>query len=144
MVHGVQYINLDATYMAKKHYCPDCKCELKKIKVSKIVNSGSEEAKDMPKMFSKIRIGSRGVQFRSYYFVGDIKYVWKEFECDCCHRHFTVEEMKEIEGISTPDVQERSPEEIKKIKIKKLIFNKILPIVILILIAIIYKFVFEK
>lgn len=30
----------------KKHYCPVCGEELQKIKVSKIVNSKSEEAKD--------------------------------------------------------------------------------------------------
>jgi hypothetical protein len=144
MAHGVQYVNQDIGYMSKKHYCPDCKCELKKVNVSKIINSGSEEAKNMPKMFSKTRIGIRGIQFRSYRYVGDIEYIWKEFDCENCKRHFTVEEMKEIEGISSPEVQERSPEEIKKIKIKKLIFNKILPIAILILIGIIYKLVFEK
>ena len=140
MANTIQYINKDSAYIAKKHYCPVCNSELKKVNVSKVINSGSEEAKDMPKMFSSTVIGSRGVKFRSYKAVGDVKFVWKEFDCESCNRHFTVEEMKEIEGITQNETQERSPEEIKKIKTKKLLFNKILPFAILALIAIISYF----
>ncbi len=140
MAHGIQYINKDAAYMAKKHFCPDCKTELKKVKVSKVINSSSEEAKEMPKMFSRTIVGSRGIKFRKFNYMGDIKYVWKEFECDSCHRHFTVEEMKELEGVKTPEAKELSPEELKRIKIKRLLFNKILPIAIIALIAIISYF----
>lgn len=143
MAHGIRYINNDIAYVSKKHFCPDCKCELRKVEVSKVVNSDSDEAKNMPKMFSKTRIGSRGIKFRSYNYIGDIKYVWKEFECDICHRHFTVEEMKKIEGMSL-ESKERAPEEIKKIKIKRFIFNKVLPAIILILIAWAYQFFFGK
>ena len=143
MANGIRYINNDILYMSKQHFCPDCKCELKKVKVSKIVNSNSAEANDMPKMFSKTRIGARGVKFRSYNYVGDTKYVWKEFECENCHRHFTVEEMKEIEGL-TSHTNEKTPEELKRIKIKQLIFNKILPAIILIIIALVYRFFLKK
>lgn len=137
MVHGVRYIGKDAIYLSKKHYCPDCKTELKKVNVSKVLNSNSEEAKNMPKILSRTIIGSRGIKFRNYNYLGNIKYVWKEFMCKNCHRHFTVEEMKEIEGVSTVKAEELSPEERKRIQRKKLIFNTILPLIILILIAII-------
>lgn len=133
----IQYINKDSIYLAKKHYCPDCKCEVKKVKVSNVANDASEEDKDLPKMFSKTLIGSKGIKFRTYNYIGDTTYVWKEFECEKCRRHFTVEE---IEGIADSQPQERSPEEIKKIKIKKLIFNKVLPISIVILIAVLQYF----
>lgn len=145
MPHAIQYVSQDIVYMSKPHYCPDCGDPLKKVKVSRVVNSGSDEAKDMPQMFSKTRVGARGVQFRSYRFVGDVKYVWKEFECERCHRHLTVEEMMQIEGVTdtaAPEkAAEKSPEELRRIKIKKLIFNKILPFVILALIAVICHYV---
>lgn len=141
MPHAVQYINNDPIYMAKKHYCPDCKCELQKVKVSKVVNSSSDEAKDIPKLFSKTVVGSRGVKFRRYNYIGDVKYVYKEFECEKCGRHFTVDEMKKIEGVDDVPPEELSPEEQRKIKIDRFIFNKVLPVAVLILIAVIYHFI---
>lgn len=141
MAHSVIFINNDSAYLARKHLCPNCQMELNKIKVSKIVNSRSEEAKNMPKMHSQTMIGSRGIKFRSYNYVGNVKYVWKELECPNCHLHFTVDQMKEIEGITSSSVPERSPQELKRIKIKKLIFNWILPIVTFALIAFIIHFV---
>lgn len=141
MAHAIRYINKDSSYLSQKHYCPDCQSVLKKIKVSKVMNSNSQEAADMPKMFSKTRVGIGRVKFRRYNYVGDVEYIWNELECEICNRHFTVEEMKKIEGVAMANLHERSPEEIKKIKQKKLLFNTILPIIILILIAIVHKIV---
>ena len=140
MANSVQYINQDVIYLSRQHYCPHCQSELKKVEVSKILDRRSEEAKNMPKMFSKTVISSRGIRFRNYNFAGNVKYVWKEFECDTCNCHFTIEEMKKIEGIVESEISEKSPEEAKKVKLKKLIFNKILPFALFIVIAIIYYF----
>ncbi len=81
MLNGIKYFNNDVFYMMKKHYCPDCKTLLKKVKVSRIVNSKSPEAKNFD--FSDVD--------------GNVKFVWKEFECSECKRHITVSEMREIE-----------------------------------------------
>lgn len=81
MLNGIKYFNNDIFYMMKKHYCPDCKALLKKVKVSRIVNSKSPEAKNFD--FSDVD--------------GNVKFVWKEFECSECKRHITVSEMREIE-----------------------------------------------
>ncbi len=143
MAHAVMQVSEDIVYLSKKHFCPSCNSELKKVKVSKIVNSASEEAKNMPKMFSRTHIGSRGIKLRSYKFIGDVKYIFTEFECETCKRHFTVEEMKKIEGVLPDVTEERSPEEEKRIQRKRFIFNKVVPIVILILIALI-RFIVSK
>ena len=95
----------------------------------------------MPKMFSRTIVGSKGFKFRNYNYAGDITYIWKEFECNTCHRHFTIKEMKEIEGIKNSETQALSSEEIRKINRKKLIFNRILPIAFILLIVIIHYFV---
>ncbi len=85
MLNGIKYFNDDVIYMIKKHYCPDCKTLLQKVKVSRIVNSKSPEAKNFD--FSNV----------DTWFIGNVKFVWKEFECPECKRHITVKEMKEIE-----------------------------------------------
>ena len=104
---NVIYRNDDPIYMAKKHYCPACNIELKKVKVSQIVdNSSQEDGQKNTTLFSDTRVGSRGVQFRKYKYIGETKYVWKEFDCEQCGRHFTVTQMKTIE--SAP--QERKKE----------------------------------
>lgn len=85
---GYSYFNKDVAYVSfKKHDCPCCHHLLKTVKVSRVVNSRSPEAKDF-----NFRMG------RSY-MVGDVKFVWKEFECPECKKHFTVEELKRLEGI---------------------------------------------
>lgn len=143
MAKADRYISGDIVYLSKKHYCPECGAELKTVKVSKEIDPDSNEAKEMPKMFSKTIVGSRGVKFRRYNYAGDTTYVWKEFECEKCSRHLTVDEMKEIEEVSDGEEIEQSPEEIKRIKRKNLIYNIILPIAILALAAIIKFFVKE-
>lgn len=81
MITGIQYFNDNVLYMMKKHYCPFCNTRLKKVKVSCIVNSDSPEAKDFD--FTDL--------------CGNVKFVWKEFECEQCKKHFTVKEMKKFE-----------------------------------------------
>lgn len=91
MIHGRKYFNNDVLYLRKKHYCPQCKALLKTVKVSKIVNSQSPEAKDFD--------FSCGDGFLT----GDVKFTWKELECPTCNRHLTVREMKQLEGIAPVD-----------------------------------------
>ena len=104
---NIIYRNDDLFYMTKKHYCPACGAVLKKVKVSQIVDGSSQEdGQKNSTLFSDTRIGSRGVQFRKYKYIGETKYVWKEFDCEQCGRHFTVTQLKTIE--SAP--QERKKE----------------------------------
>ena len=104
---NIVYRNDDPFYMTKKHYCPACNVALKKVKVSQIVdNSSQEDAQKNTTLFSDTRIGSRGIQLRKYKYIGETKYVWKEFDCEQCGRHFTVTQIKNIE--SAP--QERKKE----------------------------------
>lgn len=100
MVHGVRYVRQDISYLSKKHSCPVCGTQMNVVKRSKVINSGSDEAQNIPPIVPKTVIGSRGVKFRKYTAAGNIKWIWKEFECPTCNRHFTVEKMKTIE--STP------------------------------------------
>ena len=104
---NVIYRNEDPIYMAKKHYCPACNIKLKKVKVSQIVDGSSQEdGQKSSTLFSDTRIGSKGVQFRKYKYMGETQYVWKEFDCEQCGRHFTVTQIKTLE--SAP--QERKKE----------------------------------
>ena len=89
MIHGIKYFNEDLFYVRKAHFCPDCKAKMKTVKVNRVVNSRSPEAKDFD--FS----GADGT-----YAVGNIKFVWKEFECPSCGSHLTVQHMKEAEGVA--------------------------------------------
>lgn len=75
------YVNL------KKHYCPVCGKLLIKTKVSKIVNSNSQEARDFD--FHTL----------DNYMIGDVKFVWTEFECVDCNRNYPIEEMKRMEKV---------------------------------------------
>ncbi|MBQ2770607.1 MAG: hypothetical protein IJF41_05170 [Clostridia bacterium] len=70
----------------KKHYCPVCNEKLKKVKISRIVNSRSEEAKDFD--FSSSGDG---------YMTGNVKFVWTEFACSDCTRNFSVNEIYDYE-----------------------------------------------
>ena len=85
---GIHYFNHDVFYLWKKHYCPQCKKQLKTIKVSRVVDTNSPEAKQFPS--------------RKYYgipiAVKKVKYVWKEFQCLNCAKHFTIQDIKNIEA----------------------------------------------
>lgn len=86
MIVGFKYINNAFFYtIFKKHYCPDCNVKLKRIKKSKIVNSKSPEAKYYD--FSS----------PDGYFVGDVKFIWKDFKCPKCEIEIPVDEMRKIE-----------------------------------------------
>ena len=101
MVHGIRYVRQDISYLSKKHSCPVCGTQMKVVKRSKVINSCSDEAQNIPPIVPKTVIGSRGVKFRTYNAVGNIKWIWKELECPSCNRYFTVDEMKEIESAPT-------------------------------------------
>lgn len=53
-----------------------------KIKVSKVVNWKSEEAKNFD--FSAC----------DSFMIGNIKFVWTEFQCPICKRQITIDEMR--------------------------------------------------
>ena len=69
----------------KKHFCPTCKEQLRKIGVSKIVNSNSPESRNFD--FSQ----------GDSYMVGDVKFIWTEFKCLKCGFQVSVRELKRIE-----------------------------------------------
>ena len=102
MIHGIRYVRQDVNYISKKHYCPICDNLLNVVKISKVINSNSEEAKDLPPILPKTVIG-RGVKFRNYNAVGNIKWIWKQFECPNCKHPFTVDQMKQIESSPKED-----------------------------------------
>ncbi len=119
MLHGRQYFNNDIKYVSMtKHKCPHCANILKTVKVSKVVNSNSPEAKDFDFDFSDITIK------------GDVKFIWKEFECPDCRAHFTVDELKKIEGVYI-----ESPKVDKKQNIINYIIFSIIGILILLIIS---------
>ncbi len=68
----------------KKHSCPKCGNELKPVKVSEIVDSKSEKAKDFD--FSS----------EDVYLKGKIKFIWAEFKCADCGKQYTVNYIKNI------------------------------------------------
>lgn len=69
----------------KKHYCINCGKLLKKVKVSKIVNSNSPEAK----FFDFHTVDN--------FMIGNVKFIWTEFLCSNCKKQFTIDEMRRIE-----------------------------------------------
>ncbi|MBE6671988.1 MAG: hypothetical protein E7599_00500 [Ruminococcaceae bacterium] len=91
MPHGYKREYNDVLYFKKDHFCPECKTKLDKVPVSRVINSGSPEAKNFD-------FSMPGGNFA----VGDIQFIWDEFECPNCQKHLTVNEMKAIEGIPLP------------------------------------------
>ena len=82
----VRRIFRDPFYVnCKKHYCIDCNEQLIKLKISKIVNSNSLEAEDFD------------FYTGDSYMLGNVKFIWTEFQCPKCKRQFKIEEMKQIE-----------------------------------------------
>ena len=87
-VHHVKRIWTKPLFMKwGKHDCPVCGEELKRIKVSKIVNSGSEEAKDFD--FS--------ASGRDGYMIGNVKFIWTEFFCPKCSKNYSMTEIYQEE-----------------------------------------------
>ena len=86
-IYGTKHIW--SSYVSiEKHRCPECNNILKTVKVSKIIDPKSSEKEDFNFKFN-----------HNTYFIGPIKFVWKEFECPNCKKHLTVKEMKEHEGL---------------------------------------------
>lgn len=86
---GIKYINNAMFYtLFKKHYCPNCKNKLKLVKKSKTVNSNSPEAKNYD-----FNLGDGFME-------GNVKFVWKEFECAMCQKEFTVNEIRSTERVT--------------------------------------------
>lgn len=77
-------------YFRKDHFCPECGAKLEKVTVSKVVNSRSPEAKDFD-------FGVGGISM-----VGDVRFTWDEFACPSCRKQFSVDEIKQSEGIPVP------------------------------------------
>ena len=109
MLKGKKYINKDVNYVSfKKHFCPNCSTKLKTVKVSKTVNFFSPEAKDFDFSFSSLG--------HNLVVNDDIEFSWKEFDCPSCKTHFTVNELKKIEGI---DLTHKNTDEENKSKATK-------------------------
>lgn len=70
-----------------KHYCPVCNEVLKKIKVSKVVNSESEEANN----FDFSSVGGDG------YMVGNVEFTWMEFCCSKCEKNYSMNDIYRAE-----------------------------------------------
>ena len=82
----VQWIYKNPLYVNfKKHYCPNCGAKLEKLKVSKIVNSKSHEARNFD------------FEFGETFMIGNVKFIWIEFQCLVCQRRFSIDEIKKIE-----------------------------------------------
>ena len=67
----------------KKHYCPVCNNRLLLQRVSKIIHSDSEEAKNYD-----FEAGDINVK-------GNMKFTHIEFICPVCQRNYTVNEIKD-------------------------------------------------
>ena len=110
MIQGKKYYNKDLKYVTfTKHYCPYCKSKLSTCKVKKVINYNSPEAKDYD-----FWVGPSG---HKILITGDLEFIWKEFECKKCNKHFTVEELQKIEGVYTESTSETEDAD-KKWKLK--------------------------
>ena len=69
----------------KKHYCPLCGKSLKVVHTSKIVHSNSQDADKF--------------DFHSVdnFMVGNVKFVWTEFQCPICTETFAIDTIRSIE-----------------------------------------------
>ncbi len=71
----------------KKHYCANCGALVKKVKVSKMLNSDSLETD---------HFDFAGLE---YYRIGqNAKFIWTELQCPSCKRQYTIQEMQRIEN----------------------------------------------
>ena len=70
----------------KIHYCPVCESNLVVIKVNRIIESNSEDAKEFD-----LSIGSEGHLF------GKVRVVWDEFKCRRCNVRYKLNEIKKYE-----------------------------------------------
>ena len=129
MKRGIKYFNKDVVYVSfRKHLCPNCCNKLKTVKVSKIVNFNSPEADNYDFHFGS---GKHVIVVND-----DVEFVWKEFECPNCRKHFTVDELKRIEGIEV--CEGNSNNQSKRNTVKDLIIFFLIGILIAVIIGL-YK-----
>lgn len=81
MIKGTKHIFQNPFFFLKKHCCPNCNAKMKAVKVSKVLNSNSPEARNYD--FS---LGDT-------YLSGDIKFIYKMLECPNCKTRFSAEEL---------------------------------------------------
>jgi DNA-directed RNA polymerase subunit RPC12/RpoP len=79
-----EFSNLFYVY-TKKHYCLECSTKLKTTTQSKVVNPKSPDAKEYD------------FYFVDSYLIGDVKFVWTEFECPNCGFRIKVRDLKKLE-----------------------------------------------
>ena len=72
----------------KKHYCPNCGGKLLREKVSQIIHSDSEEAKNYDFEVADITVK------------GNMKFTHIGFHCPVCQKHYSVKETKENDFLS--------------------------------------------
>ena len=78
-IHGIKKDSGSLFWLrCKKHFCPVCNSELTISKVSKVVNSKSDEAKNYD--FSNV----------DSYFTGNIKFIYPELLCTECGNKYSV------------------------------------------------------
>ena len=73
----------------KKYKCADCNVKLNRKKVSKIINTKSEEAKNY------------SFHMTHNTMTGNVKISWYEFECPTCKKNFSLERLEEINERNT-------------------------------------------
>lgn len=69
----------------RNHLCPKCGSILDVIKVKRVVNSKSPEAKNFD--------FSSGETFM----IGDVKFIWNEFLCPKCNFQISVKEKRKLD-----------------------------------------------
>ncbi len=85
-IHGVKRIWSSPIFLhLKKHYCPVCNSKLTPTKVSKIVNSKSEEAE-------KFDFSAGDV-----FMCGNVKFIWTELQCNSCCCTYSIKDVKAFE-----------------------------------------------
>ncbi|MBQ8893986.1 MAG: hypothetical protein IJ043_06205 [Clostridia bacterium] len=85
--NGYIYESNSSFYIfAKKHYCPNCKEKLKKVKASAEFRGDSPEAEK----YNYYNRYGKNVK---------VRLTWLELECPVCGCHMNEEEMKKAEGI---------------------------------------------
>lgn len=85
-IHGIQRIRSIPFWVRfRKHFCPNCQNLLKTTRISRIVNSNSEEAKDYD--FSS----------GETYMTGNIKFIWTAFLCSACGKTYSLEDIRNNE-----------------------------------------------
>ena len=93
-----------------KHYCPDCNGLLTVERISKVVNSESEEAKDFD--FDGINEGRK---------IGNVEFTWDVYYCASCDVGFTLKHIIGLEDEKKKQIKEQKKllKKQKKLEIEK-------------------------